>query len=94
MDAEVGGLTLSLDQAQAPYHQDRRASDMCVRELKTLDLIRRGKADELAPERWSGQHGWAEMCTASASEPVHEPNSGYMRRNEPPPDARRGHAYR
>jgi hypothetical protein len=57
MDAGVEGLTLSLDQAQAPYHQDRRVSDMCARELKTLDLIRRGKADELAPERWSGQRG-------------------------------------
>jgi hypothetical protein len=93
MDAGVAGLTLSLDQAQAPYRRDRRASNMCARELKTLDLIRREKVGALAPGGWDAQRGWAAMRTTSASEPVHGSNGGCMRQNEPLRDAPRAHAY-
>jgi hypothetical protein len=94
MDAGVAGLTLSLDQAQAPYRRDRRESDMCARELKTLDLIRREKVGELAPEGWGAHRGWAVMRTTSASEPEYGSSGDYMRRNEPLRDARQAHAYR
>lgn len=94
MDAGVAGLKLSLDQAQVPYRRDRRSSNMCARELTTLDLIRREKVGALAPGGWDAQRGWAAMRTTLASEPVHGSNGGYMCQNEPLRDAPRVHAYR
>ena len=89
-ECAVDGTSVVSRSISSSISSDRRASDMCARKLKTPDLIRRGKAGELAPECWNGQRGWAESRTASASEPVYD----HMRQNEPPPDARRGNTYR